>query len=114
MIYDISCKTLTDSNLVGQKRSIRLIFSHYFAKIKVDSYYSFPIEKILTLHNFIIHIKSILNKDKNHNYYKKFLERCSYQLAKKIITKHFFYSIIMAKFGKTKIAKENFYAAKNL
>ena len=27
-------------------------------------------------------IKSVLNKDKNHYYYKKFLEKCSYQLAK--------------------------------
>ena len=29
------------------------IFSHYFAKIKVDSYHSLPIEKILTLDNII-------------------------------------------------------------
>ena len=41
------------------------IFSHYFAKIKVDSYDSLPVEKILTLNNVIIHIKSVLNKDKN-------------------------------------------------
>ena len=41
------------------------------------------IEKILTLHNVIIHIKSVLNKDKNHYYYKIFLEKCLYQLAKK-------------------------------
>ena len=27
-------------------------------------------------------IKSILNKDKNHYYYKIFVENCSYQLAK--------------------------------
>ena len=33
-------------------------------------------------------IKSFLNKDKNHYYYKIFLEKCSYQLAKKI-TKSF-------------------------
>ena len=36
----------------------------YFAKIKVDSYDSLPIEKIFTLHNDIKHIKSVLNKDK--------------------------------------------------
>ena len=41
----------------------------------------------MTLHNVIIHIKSVLNKDKNRYYYKIFLEKCSYQLAKKIITK---------------------------
>ena len=41
-----------------------------------------PIEKILTLHSVIIHIKSVLNKDKNHYYCKIILEKCSYQLAK--------------------------------
>ena len=58
--------------LISQKSSITYIFSHYFAKIKVDSYDSLPIEKILTLHNVIIHIKSVLNKDKNHYYYNIF------------------------------------------
>ena len=48
--------------LINLKSSITYIFSHYFAKIKVDSYDSLPIEKILTLHNVIIHIKSVLNK----------------------------------------------------
>ena len=51
--------------LISQKSGITYIFSHYFAKIKVDSYDSLPIEKRLTLHN-VIHIKSVLNKDKNH------------------------------------------------
>ena len=69
--------------LISLKSAITYIFSHYFAKIKVDSYDSLPIEKILTLHNVIIHIKSVLKKDKNHYYYKIFLEKCSYQLAKK-------------------------------
>ena len=69
--------------LMSLKSSIIYGFSHYFAKIKVDSYDVSPIEKILTLQNIIILIKSILNKDKNHYYYKIFLEKCSYQLAKK-------------------------------
>ena len=51
--------------------------------MKVDSYDSLPIEKRLTLHNAIIHTKSVLNKDKNHYYYNIFLVKCSYQLAKK-------------------------------
>ena len=54
------------------------IFSHSFAKIKVDSYDSLPAEKRLTLHNVIIHIKSVLNKDKNYCYYEIFLEKCLY------------------------------------
>ena len=69
--------------LVSIKSGITYIISHYFAKIKVDSYESLPIEKTLTLHNVIIHIKSVLNKDKNYYYYNIFLEKCSYQLAKK-------------------------------
>ena len=34
--------------LISLKSGIIYIFFHYFAKIKVDSYYSFPIEKIVT------------------------------------------------------------------
>ena len=67
---------------IRQKGGMTYIFSHYVGKIKVDSYDSLPIEKRLALHNVIIHIKSFLNKDKNHYYYKIFLEKCSYQLAK--------------------------------
>ena len=53
------------------KSGITYIFSHYL----VDSYDSLSIEKMLTLHNVIIHIKSVLTKDKNHYYYKIFLEK---------------------------------------
>ena len=69
--------------LISLKSGITYISSHYFAKIKVDSYGSLPIKKILTLNNVIIHIKSVLNKDKSHYYYKIFLEKCSYRLPKK-------------------------------
>ena len=41
------------------------------------------LKKRLTLHDVIILIKSVLNKDKNYYYYNIFLEKCSYQLAKK-------------------------------
>ena len=98
--------------LISLKSSTPYMFSHYSAKIKVDSFDSLPTEKTLTFHNVIIHIKSVLNKDKNHYCRKIFLEKCSYELAKKNNHKTFFYSIIMMKFGKTEIAKEKFYAAK--
>ena len=62
--------------LISLKSGITYIFSDYFAKIKVDSSDSLHIEKILTFHNVIIHIKSVLNKDKNHYYYNIFLEKC--------------------------------------
>ena len=69
--------------LISIKSGITYVISHYFAKITVDSYDSFPTEKVLTLHNVIIHTKSVLNKYKNHYNYKIFLEKCWYQLAKK-------------------------------
>ena len=55
--------------IISQKSGITYIFSHYFAKMKDDSYDSLPIEKRLILHNVIIHIKSVINKDKSHYYY---------------------------------------------
>ena len=98
IIYDgTRYLTLFGSEKCGLKSGITYIFSHCFPKIKVDSYYSLPIEKILTLHDVTIHIKSVLHKDKNHYYYKIFLEKCSYQLAKEN-RKKFFSSIIMVKF----------------
>ena len=63
------------------------------------------------MHSVIILIKLILNKDKNHYYYKMFSEKCSYELAKKQ-SPFFFHSIIMLRFGETNVTKESFYAAK--
>ena len=97
--------------LISQKSGITFIFSHHFANIKVDSYDSLPIEKRLTLHNLIIHIKTVLNKDEYHYYYKMFVEKCSYQLVKKQ-SQIFVRSIIMVKSGNSEIAKEKFYTAK--
>ena len=84
-----------------------MFFSHYYAKIKVDSYDSLPLEKMLTLH-VITHNESNLNKDQNHHYYNIFLQKFSYQSAKMC----FFNSTIMLRFGETKVAKENLYDAK--
>ena len=44
------------------KIGITYIFSHYFAKIKVDSFDSLSIVNRLILHNLIMHIKSVLNE----------------------------------------------------
>ena len=84
--YDAICDRIR--YLIGGRSGITLVFCHYYAKIKVDLYDSFPKVKTLRLHNVIIHIKSVLNKDQNHYFYNTFLEECSYQLAKKI-TKFF-------------------------
>ena len=66
---------------------------------------------MLTLPNVIILIKLVLNKDQNHQYYSIFLEKYSYHLAKEIMI-IFFDSIIMVRFGETKVAKDKFYGAK--
>ena len=71
-------------NMMKSLKSSITFFSPYFAKVKVDSFSSLPIEKILTLQSVIILIKLVLNKYQNHYYYYKiFLEKYSYQLAKK-------------------------------
>ena len=63
------------------KSVIAYIFSHYYAKAKVDSHDSLPIEKILTLHNLTILIKSV-RKFENHCYYEILFKKYSYQLAR--------------------------------
>ena len=52
--------------LIGRKSGMTYVTSHNYAKIKVDSYDSFPREKTMTFHNVIIFIKSVFNKDKNN------------------------------------------------
>ena len=59
---------------------ITYIFSHYFAKIKVGSCDSLPIKKDRFC---IIHIKSVINKDKNYYYCTIFFKKWPYQLVKK-------------------------------
>ena len=63
--------------LTSPKSSITYFFLPQLAKIKVDSYNFLPIEKILTLHNIIILIKSVLNKDQNHYYHNILSEKYS-------------------------------------
>ena len=69
--------------LISVKSGITYIISHNYAKVKVDSYDSVPLEKTMTIHDVIILIKSDFNKDKNNYYYNIFLEKASYELPKK-------------------------------
>ena len=46
--------------------------------IRIDLYNSLPIEKILTFHNAIVLIKSVVNEQKI-NYYNIFLGKGSYK-----------------------------------
>ena len=65
---------------------------------------------LLTSHNVIILINSVLDKDQSYYYFNIFLGKCTYQL--KNIHKNVFDSIIMLRFGETKISNVKFYAAK--
>ena len=58
----------TGLDLISVKSGIIYIISHNYAKIKVDSYDSLPLEKTMTFCNVIILIKSLWNKDKNSYY----------------------------------------------
>ena len=51
--------------LISQKIGITYVFSHNYARIKIDSYDSLSLEKALTLHNVLILIKSVFNKNQN-------------------------------------------------
>ena len=64
--------------LVREINGITDSINHNFARIKIDSYNSLPIEKILTFHVIIL-IKSVVNKIKNKCYYNIFLEKGLYK-----------------------------------
>ena len=68
--------------LISVKSGIKYVISHNYAKIKVDSYDSLPLEKTMAFHNAMILIKSVWNKDQNYYYYNMFLEKASYKLPK--------------------------------
>ena len=50
--------------LVSEKSGITNSINHNFARIKIDSYNSLSIEKILTFHNVLMLIKSVVNRMK--------------------------------------------------
>ena len=62
-----------------KKIGVTFSINHNFARIRIDSYNSLPIEKILTFHNVIILIKSVVSKNKNSYYYNIFLEKGSFE-----------------------------------
>ena len=63
--------------LISQKSGIKYIISQYFDLMILY------LKKKDWLYIMLIHIKLVLNKDKNHYYYKIFLVKYFYQLAKK-------------------------------
>ena len=62
-----------------KKSSIINSINHNFARIRVDSYNSLPIEKIMTFRNVITLIKPVVKYNENNYYYNIFLEKGSYK-----------------------------------
>ena len=54
---------------IGEKSRIIYSIKYNFARVRIDSYNSLPIEKALTFHNVIIPTKSVVNKNRNDYYY---------------------------------------------
>ena len=65
--------------LISEKSGITECINHDFARIRIETCNSLLIEKILIFHKFIILIKSIVNKNKNHYCYNIFLEKGLYK-----------------------------------
>ena len=76
-MFDKICDKI--NYLISKKSGIADSINHNFGKIRIDSHNSLPNEKILTFHNVIILIKSVVNKNKNEYYYNIFLEKGSHK-----------------------------------
>ena len=75
--YDAIYDRIRD--LINEKGGITDSVNHNFGRIRIDLCSSLPIEKVLTFHNVILLIKSVVNENKNNYYYKIFLEKGSYE-----------------------------------
>ena len=64
--------------LISEKKGITDSVDHNFARIRIDSYDSLPFKKVLSFHNVIILIKSVVNKNINY-YYNILLEKGLYK-----------------------------------
>ena len=73
--------------LISDKSGITDSIDHSFGEIKVASYNSLPTEKILTCHNAVICIKSVVDKNKDNYYYNVLLEKGLYKV--KFCTQYF-------------------------
>ena len=61
------------------------IYSHEYMKIKINPDADLPLEKLIAMHNVIILIKSVFNRNDNHYDYKAYLESCSFKQYKNVI-----------------------------
>ena len=65
--------------LISKKSGTTNSINHNFGKMRIDLYNSLPSKKILTFHNVIIIIRSVVNKNENKYYYNISLEKGSYK-----------------------------------
>ena len=79
LIYGLSDKICEKSKyLISEKSGMTDSINHNFGKIRIHSYNSLSIEKILAFYKVIMLIKSVANKSKNY-YYNIFLEKGLYK-----------------------------------
>ena len=71
-LFDKNCDKI--EYLISKKNLLQIVLI-----VRVDSYNSLPIKKVLTFHNVIILIISVVNKNKNKYYYNIFLEKGLYK-----------------------------------
>ena len=74
--YDVTYNRIR--YLISEKRDITGCINHNFARTRIDSYNSLPIEKAVTFHNVIILIKSV-NKNENSYFFNTFIEKGLYE-----------------------------------
>ena len=67
---------------MNKKTGITNNVNYNFGKIKIDLYNSLHIKKRLIFYNFIILIKSVVNKNENKYYYDIFLGKSFYKYNK--------------------------------
>ena len=65
-LFDKICSKI--KYLISKKSGITSSINHNFGRIKIDSSNSLSIKKILTFHNIIILIKSVIDKNENKYY----------------------------------------------
>ena len=63
LLYDEIYDRYLIRYLISEKSSIKNSINDNFARIRIYSYNCFPIEIILTVHNVIIFIKSVVSKN---------------------------------------------------
>ena len=58
-----------------KKSGIKSSINYNFVRVRIYWNFSLPVEKMLTFHNVITFIKSVVNKNENNYYNNIFLEK---------------------------------------